>query len=491
MKHKLYKLSILLFATLSLDAKEILLHKDSYINHEKIKTLYLIKIGTFKSIEYAQNLLKNSTSFIIRENGYYNVIASSYDDRKEALQSLKQLRQTYSDAYIVKGYEKIGSERVAEVKRVQRDFLEEADRAFREGEFESALALYDKEMINHPNSKRAALGYATTLYKLGFYKESKKEFQKILVLNPPANVKRNIEAFLDSIDSKLTVSHFYGSVTIAMGYDDNLGYNSSKRYTEYGGIKFENDTNKTKGSLGTLSLLLGHHYSKEAFSWDNSFYTYNEMQSKDTIEDLNYFNFTTAPSYGYGSYRFTLPMGVDYSFLDRESESNTIFSSPEIKYRFDRDMILSLVLNISKTKNKRDEGRSYKSKGFKTTLLKRHDALTIYGAVGYRDDKKSSGERYDVSKKLFDGYINILYKLNTLFMVTNSYYYELSKYNDLDEALGYKREDDKYRATFGFDYLVDRADIFSCSYQYLKNSSNINAYSYDKNSLFIKYTKKF
>jgi tetratricopeptide (TPR) repeat protein len=75
-------------------------------------------------------------------------------------------------------------------------FLEEIEEGvyfYKQKQYERALEIFDRVLINHPNSKRARLEYARVLFAMGRYEESKKEFLIVLNQNPPPLVKKNIK----------------------------------------------------------------------------------------------------------------------------------------------------------------------------------------------------------------------------------------------------------------------------------------------------------
>jgi len=86
---------------------------------------------------------------------------------------------------------------------------------------------------------------------------------------------------------------------------------------------------------------------------------------------------------------------------------------------------------------------------------------------------------------------NIYYQLLKKSLIHFGYLYNFDKYSIVDPVLGFKREDTKTQYQASFEQKFSKKSSTTFSYQKLLNNSNINAYSYKKNSYTISYKQNF
>ncbi len=482
-------LSLALLSTVSLYAastgEQIYYFKKNFSSNRAFITTYRIKIGAFT---YHDNALKaqklaSFPTYLLKGEKYYSLCEGSYHDKPNLFARLLKLKNIYPDAYVIETY--------TLKDNTQENFYKEGKRFFEMGDYESALALFDKEMILHPANHKAALEYARTLYRLGFYTQSKTEFLKVLASNPPENVQKNIQLFLDKIENKLTYNTFYGSIMIGLSYDDNLGYNTSDTSLQYGGIQLQNDTNKTRDFYENLNLLLAHRYQKENFTWLTTLYSYNELQQNTDISDLNFVNLTTAFSYDLDRFNFTVPLGGSNTWFAQKSDNTALFTQPVIQVKLSKSTLLSLAAKYYDSYNHIDSKRSYTMRGSLLSLNKFYESFTLRAALGYDRYRKKQSDRVDISKNRQYYYASLFYTLFKNNQLTLHYQYENSNFTDQDLALGYKREDHKNIVNIGWkSYIRDNHALYA-GYTYLDNNSNVNSYSYRKNTYSLYYSYDF
>ncbi len=450
--------------------------------------IYRVKIGAFSHLNNAKKMQKNTPkSYILKGEKYHNLYLGAYHDKAEAMRTLNVLQKHYHDAYLVTTYE-IQKPIMIEEKE---DFFKQAQAYFASGDYESALALYDKEMILHPNNHLAALEYARTLYMLGFYKQAREVFVNVLAQNPPAQVQHNIHLFLEKIENKLTTHSFTGTIMIGATYDDNLGYTTSSPTFNYGGLTLENDTNKTKGFYNTLNLLLSHHYQKEHFSWESSFYTYNEFQQQNNISALNLLHLSTAISKSYNNFKITLPVAISHTWFAQKRDTLSLMTQPSFIFKVSNKTQLALQTLYRHSKNETDDEKSYGTWGTSIITSSVFKQSSIQTKLGYEKDKKEEGERIDISKENFYAGATLGYDVLTDSQLFLRYLYLESHYSDSDPTLAYAREDKKNQLTLGMKQGISKKSALSLIYTYLNNHSNINSYSYKKNAYTLNYNYDF
>ncbi|RUM66816.1 MAG: hypothetical protein DSZ06_02620 [Sulfurospirillum sp.] len=471
-----------------------------FANSDKLeyKDLYCIKLGSFTKLlnaKSAKRVVPNS--YIIKKERYFVLLFSSFDDKKSANISLKKIKNRVKDAYIIPCKRKKSkikryvATKKRDYKTDTKDYMNEAKRFFDKGDYESALALYDKEMIMYPNNRLAALEYARTLYKLGLYKQSKKEFLKILSINPPSQVKKNIKFYIKNIDDKLMQNNFYGTLSLGISYDDNLGYNTSDPIFNYNGYDLKNDTNKTKGYYTNFNLALFHHYGDENFAWESSFYTYNEFEQEKDISGVNFLQLSSGPVQRFGRVSINVPVGITESWYEGKNENLLFFVKPVLNIRSSKSTNLRFGAKYAKTRNLLDNNKSYNTVGgdFAFNALFEKYLFGVNG--GYFKDKKLQGDRLDISKKRYLVGAVLNYDFSNRVSFLTHYLYERDIYTQKDSALGYARKDKKDMLLLKIRRKIFKQHSLLLTYTYLNNTSNINSFSYKKDTYSFEYQYSF
>ncbi len=90
--------------------------------------------------------------------------------------------------------------------------------------YDEALFAFERLVLLHPNEPRYRLELARTHFYLKNLKRAESEFNKILKLNPPVPVRRNVKRFLDQISvmQRSLESQFFVTVDVAGGFDSNI-----------------------------------------------------------------------------------------------------------------------------------------------------------------------------------------------------------------------------------------------------------------------------
>ncbi len=508
------KIILILFALIiEAHAQKIFLYdndaKKDLINNEhlEITTNYTIKLATYKNPNNAkveQEYLPFET-FIIKKNGYLGLYSGQYISVQEARKELKELQKIHPDAFIIKTFSLQQSPETQKIAKItnlapkktvvkkapkpkQKSNFSIAKKLFSQKKYESALAMYNRELIENPNNHVARLEYARCLYQLKLYENAKEEFQKVLATNPPPNVQKNIYMFLNKM--KKSKHRFSGTISAGVSYDDNLYYNTYLETTRYAGLELQNNTKKTKDSYENIDLLLKHQYNNENFKWENCFYSYNEFYNKESNNNLNFLNISSIISRRFNSIYVNLPIGFSNIWIDGKNNSNNAYIQPSITFNIAKRTNIAISTSYVDNNSKEDKERSHTKKGAKISMIKLFDRLSTNASIQFEKTEKKEGKRFDISKEQLQYAGGVSYKfLQNSFMNIN-YYYEKDQYTDIDNALGYQREDNKNIILLSIKQAIKNGSLY-INYTHTDNDSNINTYSYKKNSYKLGYGYEF
>jgi hypothetical protein len=449
------------------------------------KPYYFVKTGAYLNPENARKSLLSSEFplFILRMKEYYSLLTPPMQNIGQARVKLRSIRNKHPDAYIITLYKATPASSAHELKPPaswSTSLMKEGITAYRKGVYEEALALFDRVLIEHPDDTDAQFWYAKTLYQLKFYKEAKELFAKLQKEAITPAQRAEISGYLAKISHKLSRNSFSGWIALGTGYDNNINLTTDKETTQYGPYLLQNDTHKTKSHFTTAELALTHRYTSKGFTLLNRFYSYNELMHTARGNDLNYLDLSSSLIKRYGNTTLLVPVGANILLMEGDTVSYNFYTNPALLYQATDKLQLRtrLLLNDNHTEfaKKRDYFLLGGGAGIRYRLARFTGDLS--GAY-QRYDAKESG-RYDVSKDLGRTRLYLQYRLASALTLRVGSSYEREHYRDLDPVMGYKREDTKRYYQLSATGDISQKSRLTASWQYTRNHSNINTFSYSR-----------
>ncbi len=370
---------------------------------------------------------------------------------------------------------------------LQQD-IEEGVSYYKQKQYERALEIFDRVLINYPKSKRARLEYARVLYAMGKYDESKKEFIYVLKQNPPPIVCKNIKWFLKKIEKKRKTNFFSGFVSVGSISDSNIENKSDNPV--YGGF-IDSNTTKRKDRFITVEFGLNHTKKLKDALWQNSLYIYDELEHQKSSDKVSYLGFTSSYIFMVNGLRIGLPIGLSYTDVERERYMTTISFSPNISKKVSKNILLKAKLSIEKNSNKVDNEKDTKVSSLGVKWLWNIKKFSNMFGLTFKDYKRVNGTRIDVAKKRRNIDIGTSYSFLSANIVNLFYRDSLDKYKEKDPTIQTQREDKIQNFNISLQQSINKHQSFELSFSKIKNKSNLEFYSYDKNIFSIKATQRF
>lgn len=484
----MYKYSLLLMASISVlnaDISDFTLQKQP---NTKVK--YFVKIGSYSNSQNAQKNLQNSkyAKKILFLEKYYSVVGNEYESKEDAQKSLQQIKKQYKDAYIIELYKK---SHIAPVEKASPSELQQAISQYRNGQYEEALAGFDRVLIDDENNLDANIYYAMTLYKLGIYDEAKKRIKGILKRDLSKDQESKLSTLLDRIEAKTKRNFFTTTFSIGAGYDDNINLNTDKPETKYGGKILLNDTNKTRSAYGLATLFISHRYHGESVDIVSSLYSYNEFAHTYSENNMNFLNLSTALIKNIDDWSFSLPLGANGAYLDGNAVAYNLYTNPTVSYRVSNTLKTYFETSYLDNTTKFASDRDYTVRGVHVGLHHIKDRLKTALRVGFEGVKQKRDLRFDVEKDVLSASLFEKYFIFSRSFVALSASYMRDKYKKMDQAMGYKREDKIWDAGVLAGHQVGKNSLVELKYMHRRDKSNINTYSYDKNNYTVEYKISF
>jgi len=368
-----------------------------------------------------------------------------------------------------------------------QDEIQKGVDLYKSKQYERALEIFDRLLIEHPKSKRIRLEYARVLFALGMYDESRKEFIKVLNTNPPPVVQKNIRYFLRQIDKKQKTNFFSGSISIGATSDSNIENKSDNPM--YAGF-VDSNLDKRRDNFITEELSLNHTKKLKNAMWQNSLYIYDEQNHEKSSDRISFISLQSAYKVPLFGLRATFPISYSLTYIGNQRYSKSVKLQPKFEL-LKRDSILSLRLGYEKNKNYNNDERSYKSYGVKAKYLWMLNRFRNFVGVEIKKYKKIKGERLDVSKERISMDISSSYPLMQTNLLNLFYKKTYDKYTKKDPTIQDNRKDKTDNLSFSFSQEIRKDSSFELGFTKIKNNSNLDFYSYDKNIFSIKVRKNF
>ncbi len=466
--------------------------------NEFSKEKYFVKFAAFKKFEGAQKV-QHSFDFstnIIHLGKYYSVLSDEFKTYSKAKIFCNQIKKDHKGVYIIKLYTKVKElqkikQPVIVQKAIPPNKLQKATAFYNAKRYEEALMAFDRILIENPRDTRAKFYYATTLYRLTLYKEARDEFNQLLNLPLEDSSKKEVKKYLIALDKKQK-RHFFNSwIGFGVGYDDNINLNTVDKTIKYGSLILNNDTNKTNSTYALASFSLSHRYKADTFNLYTTFYTYNEFFHSVNGNDLNFFDLSTAIVKKYKKFIFSLPIGFNSSYIDAKTVGYNLYTSPTISYLFSKKLNMYTQISFLDNTTKIVKNRDHKLLGGGVGI--RYNGNKFLGQIGasLQNVTAKNDVRLDVSRDDFRYFAYGKYYIFTTLYLGANLSLENSKYNNLDTVMGYKREDDRFSSSLIIGKEIYKSVLLNLRYQYTKNDSNINTYSYQTNNYMLECKYKF
>lgn len=357
------------------------------------------------------------------------------------------------------------------------------------GDYEQALAAYERVAINEPNNKRVILETAQTYFMLGMYEEARSRFD-IILADPtvPEIVKSNILARLNTIDSK-TKKHFTNfAVLLGYGFDTNInnttGIGSYSVYIPQLSTNLNLTPEKEKDStFQEMGAVFNHIYKyREDIALRNSATFYRQVYTEDSKKDLSLISLSTTPIYTMGKTNYMMTFGIDHIWYDDEAYLNNYYVAPKISHLIKDNLIYEGSIKITQKDffkpNTNKDSISYELSNKIMQQDNKYGIIGIEAILG--TEKRDKDVRTDVSKDYFTLRLNHTYKLSSSLSLNSNIGYSDIDYKYKDINFLTKRDDEIYTFGVGLSYEYSKKTILGLSYNYTNQNSNHEPFDYDK-----------
>jgi len=369
--------------------------------------------------------------------------------------------------------------------------------AYEIGNYNIALAAFERVEMLEPANLRNKLEKARTFYMLKMYENAELSFKEVLS-NPliPQNVRENIEIYLSRMIKEQKKSFTYVTLNINTIYDSNVNYAPIDDTYNIGITRYATAKEKSDGAVETSVGVTNIYDVGEAngFALKNRAFVYIKRHFQRDEYDINYFSYMPSLLYKYTKYTFEMAGGVDAMTLGDKSYLQTLSLMPRFEYEHSQTLrslthFRYQVKEFKQESQKDLNANHYEiSYGLQSILTPRS---YIQANITGVQEKKKRGTRVDVDYEE--------YKFDVAYanQITPTYGAELysqirkREYNDYSGLFNSKRDDLAKSVGVGLSVRMFEDLLLRFNARYDRVDSNQDVFSYEKYTLSAGVVKTF
>ncbi|MDD2448357.1 MAG: surface lipoprotein assembly modifier [Sulfurimonas sp.] len=369
--------------------------------------------------------------------------------------------------------------------------------AYEIGNYNIALAAFERVEMLDPANLRNKLEKARTFYMLKMYENAELSFKEVLS-NPliPQNVRENIEIYLSRMIKEQKKSFTYVTLNINTIYDSNVNNAPIDDTYNIGITRYATAKEKSDGAVETSVGITNIYDIGEAngFALKNKAFVYIKRHFQRDEYDINYFSYMPSLLYKYTKYTFEMAGGVDAMTLGDKSYLQTLSLMPRFEYEHSQTLrslthFRYQVKEFKQESQKDLNANHYEiSYGLQSILTPRS---YIQANITGVQEKKKRGTRVDVDYEE--------YKFDVAYanQITPTYGAELysqirkREYNDYSGLFNSKRDDLAKSVGVGLSVRMFEDLLLRFNARYDRVDSNQDVFSYEKYTLSAGVVKTF
>ena len=409
-----------------------------------------------------------------------------------------------------------GSVLAEEIDPIQLQFEEALDNR-ESGKVYDAIKIFENMLATNPYLNRARLELAVAYHEASLYEKAIEQFQ-IVLDDPetPESVRLAILAYIGQLYSDELEPegshHFSQYVKAGLIYNSNINVVPGVGNIIVNGREFFLPSEEIS-SVGTdIVVSASHRYRRKkpfnvdgartSFEWQSQASVSSNLYTETSDFNLNIISADTGPAFiSAGRWLGAIPLRVDYVNLGQSSLATAFSVNPYISFDLGsyRSILVEssfLTRNYADTVNEPQDGNLVMAGAAYTTLLQ---SLNTGIEAGFRLRNRSAEDdqfAYDGLTLYFSGYTSVT-ELSSVYLKANYRKFDYKAPDTIidDTNTTLVRNDDEITASIG--YNLDIKDGFlgkwtlNTEIAYTENTSNIDAYDYDRLLLSLNLSRHF
>jgi len=369
--------------------------------------------------------------------------------------------------------------------------------AYEIGNYNMALAAFERVEMLDPTNLRNKLEKARTFYMLKMYENAELIFKEVLD-NPliPQNVRKNVELYLSRVIKEQKKSFTYVTINVNTLYDSNVNSAPIDDTYNIGITKYATAKEKSDGAVETSVSIVNIYDIGEAnsFAIKNRASLYLKRYFEEDEYDINYFSYMPSLLYKYTKYTVEMAAGVDAMTLGDKSYLQTLSLMPRFEYEHTNTLRSMVHFRYQAKDFKQNDQKDLNANHYELSyglqsILSPHSY--VQANITAVQEKKKRGSRVDVDydEHKFDvAYANQLTPVYGLEL-----YAQIRKreYDDYSTLFNSKRDDLAKGVSVGLSIKIFEDLLLRLNARYDRVDSSQDVFSYEKQTLSAGVLKTF
>lgn len=360
--------------------------------------------------------------------------------------------------------------------------------AYEIGKFREAIKAYEEILKENPNNDRVKLELAQTYFQLKQYEKAREIYEDVLK-NPtlPANVRKNIELTLNSLDSKSKRNFLSGTLGFGIGFDSNVNNISGDDVVNWI-VPLKLDQDKKSDGFTEYLFSLKHNYKlSDNLLLENKFAAYYQKYFEETQNDLGFLVLGTGLSYYSENYKLSLGADYNHIWLDQKNYLDQFILAPSLDYKLTNNLMYKTKFRFIRKLFIEDDDKFRDSSFFdfenKLSLSTENFGTNSFG-ITFGTNDRIGEKHHNVDYNFISLKYDNLYPITTSTILLSGIEFYKDKYKE-ETVFPYstKRDNKKWNFDLGVMHSLSKDLSLGATIRYTDNNSNQNIYEYDKVSL--------
>lgn len=359
--------------------------------------------------------------------------------------------------------------------------------AYESGNYNDALAAYERVLITQPEHMKARVELARTYFVMRMYEQAEIEFTTVLLHPIPEGVRKTINEYIKKIEDAREKHMLNAMFTLIAQDDSNI--NNGNNYSDV----FTNPPVSDRSLSAYLALIHTYKLAERDTFWITKANVYTQKYGDYNDYDVTYPFVETGWQMKKKDYAFSILGGVEALEFGGESR----YSGKSIAAQYDKQLakteLLSSKLKITDKEYVKitDDGRDSRTIELDVKWQQIRPDGNIYSLFGnYAMEREKEdirpGNDVDVDyTKLGGGYYTKISAQNALSL---NYNLKLRKHVDENPFLGSARSDISHTVSASLITTIDKRSYLSFFANYTDNKSNQDLFSYSKTVAGVSYS---
>lgn len=360
--------------------------------------------------------------------------------------------------------------------------------AYELGEYEQALAAYERILLYEPDNTRVRAELAQTYVQMKLFTQALREFELVLANKIPQEVRNKVEARVAFLKAKEQKHFVHISLMSGLIYDSNVNAatdrGSFEIYNPYVGsnMTIQSDGKKEDALIAQLFVPLSYRYkAAQNFLIDTSVVAGSMRYNGFKHKNIDLLSTQIAPTLYIQNYKLSLGFMYDLIYLGQEKYQNNYYIKPRVSTLLSKSLLYDLALQIGEINYLKEELRSSEFYSLTNTLRYASESMGIFDFVlNLAKEEEVYSQRTDVSLFFADARVANSFEFLQSYLLRTSVLYRYTKYDEEDLNFLSKREDKRLDYSLDLQKILTDNLALNIGATVSDVSSNHKPYDYDK-----------